>query len=427
MDYIVDDFIAKYSDVTLGINEAIKEANRQGGGKVIFKKDNKYVSGIIYLLSNVTLFFEKNAILKMTDDRKLLEIVKTDFEKLKMPSFEYCEYSGEPKEGFIRAVGQKNIGIEGEGIIDGNEEMFYGNRTQYFIDGSYYPRVPLIYIRECQNVKLEKITLRRSAFWTVHLVGSEDILIDGVYILNNLKMANCDGIDPDHCKNLVIKNCYIEAADDGIVFKTTRSGKHYGACENIIVDDCTIISTSAGIKFGTESVSDFKNIKVSNTRIYRSNRGISFQLRDEGNMFNIEFENIIMDLRMFCKETYWGKAEPIAITCLNRFKGKERGIISNIKFKNINADTENGIFIYTDKTGDIKDIEFKDVSLYIHKKSSWEPNAHDLRPAEGYGIIEGPLNAIYSKGAKNIDIEGIKYAFSDDFSSIRGEDVVIFD
>ena len=41
-------------------------------------------------------------------------------------------------------------------------------------------------------------------------------LIDGIHIFNNLKMANCDGIDPDHCKNLIIRNTYIEAADDGI-------------------------------------------------------------------------------------------------------------------------------------------------------------------------------------------------------------------
>lgn len=424
MDFLVDDYILKYKDVTLAINEAISDASKNQG-RVIFSANHSYIAGTIILKSNVSLYFEKYSILKMTDDRSKLLISKALNKGLDRPSFEDCEYDGEPKEGFIRAVNVKNITIEGDGIIDGSEENFYGKQTKYFIDGAYYPRVPLIFIKECENVKILNITLRRSAFWTVHLVGSRDILIDGIHIFNNLKMANCDGIDPDHCKNLIIRNCYIEAADDGIVFKCTRNGKKYGECQNVEVYNCTIISTSAGIKFGTESVSDFIDFNIHDIRILRSNRGISFQLRDEGNIKNVKFSNITMDLRRFCSLTYWGKAEPIAITCLNRFKENELGIISNISFDNISADTENGIFIYTNKYGNISDISLNNISLYIHQKSNWEQNTHDLRPAEGYGIIEVPLNALLAKGAKNLAINKFSYRFSNEFIKIKGNDILI--
>lgn len=102
----------------------------------------------------------------------------------------------------------------------------------------FFIRVPLadqpVACRHCI------LFFRKSAFWTTHLVGCEDVLISGIRILNNLRMANCDGIDPDHCKNVRITNCHIECADDCIVFKNTAAAMQYGACENIIVDNCTL-------------------------------------------------------------------------------------------------------------------------------------------------------------------------------------------
>ena len=47
------------------------------------------------------------------------------------------------------------------------------------------------------------------------------MLIDGIRLLHNLQMANSDGIDPDHCKNVRISNCHIECGDDAIVLKNS--------------------------------------------------------------------------------------------------------------------------------------------------------------------------------------------------------------
>lgn len=139
------------------------------------------------------------------------------------------------------------------------------------------------------------------------MVGCQDVLIDGIRILNNLKMVNCDGIDPDHCRNVRINNCHIESADDCIVFKTTEKNAYLGPCENIVVSNCTLTSTSAAIKFGTESVSDFRNITVTNCVISRTNRGISLMLRDGGNIENVTFANLHINTRMF-SDQWWGEA-----------------------------------------------------------------------------------------------------------------------
>mgnify|MGYP000711478246 CR=1 FL=1 len=61
-----------------------------------------------------------------------------------------------------------------------------------------------------------------SAYWTVHLIGCNDVSIDGISILNNLKIRNGDGIDVDHSKNVRIANCHIESGDDCICLKNRR-------------------------------------------------------------------------------------------------------------------------------------------------------------------------------------------------------------
>ncbi|UKI50966.1 MAG: glycosyl hydrolase family 28 protein [Clostridium sp.] len=46
-------------------------------------------------------------------------------------------------------------------------------------------------------------------------------------------MTNSDGIDPDHCQNVLIENTNISAADDCIVLKTTEANKKYGDTKKI--------------------------------------------------------------------------------------------------------------------------------------------------------------------------------------------------
>lgn len=57
------------------------------------------------------------------------------------------------------------------------------------------------------------------------MAGCYDVQVQGIRILNNLKMANCDGINPDHCHNVRITDCHVECADDCICLKTSKPMK----------------------------------------------------------------------------------------------------------------------------------------------------------------------------------------------------------
>ena len=330
------------------IQAAIDACAQAGGGRVVVSGGKTYKTGSLVLKNYVELHLEMGSVLKASENKEDYGAF-SDMEKLdttiKVPTYMNCEYAGKPENYFIYAQDAEYVAITGFGKIDGNEEIYYGTVTKWHIDGSYYPRIPLLFFEHVTHLTLTGVTLTGSAFWTTHLVGCEDVLIDGIRILNNLRLANCDGIDPDHCKNVRIANCHIETADDCIVFKNTGNARQYGNCENIVVTNCTLISTSAAIKFGTESEDTFKNISVSNCVITRTNRGISLQLRDGGKIENCNFSNLSIETRRFSKH-WWGEGEPIAITAIDRKPGVKAGKIKNIRFQNINCKGENGIFIH---------------------------------------------------------------------------------
>lgn len=407
MDYNVLDFGAVgngVSDDTAAIQAAI-DACRSSGGRVVLPGGRVYRSGALVLGSNMEFHLEMGATLKGSDDLADYQLFGTptgEVRRRDVPSYVNCEYAGAPTHYFLYARDCENLAITGFGKIDGNEEIFYGEVTKWHIEGLFYPRAPMLFLENVSHLTITQVTLTKSAFWTVHMVGCRDVLIDGIRILNNLRMANCDGIDPDHCRNVRIANCHIECADDCIVFKNTAAAMKYGPCENITVTNCTLTSSSAAIKFGSESEDLFKNILIENCVISRSNRGISLQLRDKGSIENVRFQNLSIQTRLFHRDVFWGMAEPIAITVLKRKADTCVGAVRNIHFSGIFCESENGILIYGESEGLISDISFSNVSLDLRRATDREKGYYDLRPTIGPSYTDRGLCYVYGSNAANV-------------------------
>ncbi|MCR5420799.1 MAG: glycoside hydrolase family 28 protein [Lachnospiraceae bacterium] len=400
------------NDDTSAIQTAIDKCHSAGGGQVLLSGNGTYRSGTILLRSNIELHIDKGTTLKASDDLNAFNLYgdqKLSNSPISIPTYENCDYDGCPSMFFLYAADCSNITISGQGTIDGNEEIFYGNITPYHIDGSFYPRVPMMFLENIKGLTIKDLTLTRSAFWTVHMIGCADVTIEELNIKNNLLLANCDGIDPDHCKNVRINNCRIESADDCIVFKNTAYGSKYGACEDITVSGCSLRSTSAAIKFGTESEDIFRNIHIQNCRIYESNRGISLQLRDKGSIEEIRFKDITIDTGYVSKKHWWGDAEPIAITAVRRKKDSKIGVIRNITFENIKCNSQNGIIIYGDTTNNIDNIIFNNVSVTLKENTEDRRTAIDLRPCEDTPSVPGSSSCFFSKNAKSIITENCSW------------------
>ena len=225
----IRDFGAVGDGITLDTAAVQKALDccKKNGGTVVVPGGKTYKIGTIQIYSNTELYLESGAVLKQSDrieDLRSISIVDKSNNETDIPSYINCEYNGKPAHYFIYATGE-NIRITGYGAIDGNESIYYGTETRYHIEGAWYPRTPLLYIENVDHFTITGVTLQNSAFWTLHMVGCRDVLVDGIRILNNLKLANCDGIDPDHCQNVRISNCHIECGDDAIVLKNSGDYK----------------------------------------------------------------------------------------------------------------------------------------------------------------------------------------------------------
>jgi len=349
------------------IRRAIDACAASGGGTVLVPSGRTYVSGSIELKSHVELCVERGAVL-------LGATREEDY-----PAFAFKTGMEAGKRAWIVANGAEDVAITGGGIIDGNSPAFT-TRKGTLIHADTVPwRPAMTCLVGCRRVRIRDTVFRHAANWALHFSGCEDVVVDGVSVLNDLRFPNCDGIDPDHCRNVRISNCHIEAGDDCIVLKNTEPFASYGPCENIVVTNCTLVSTSSAIKIGTESVCDFRNIVFENCVIRGSHRGLSIQIRDKGNVENVLFSNMTVETRFF-GGGWWGSGEPIYVTSLPRNAATDPGRIRNVRFTNIVCRSENGAFIMGHTPAHIRNVVLDGVRLCVGKWTKWEGGRYDVRP-----------------------------------------------
>ena len=145
----------------------------------------------------------------------------------------------EGSEGVITANGAQGLKITGTGNINGRALDFmtgYNKEGEIWEFGPFRPKI--FVLAACKDLEVRDITFSQAPFWGLHMVGCERVLVDRLKIRNHLDVPNCDGIDPDHCRDVEIRNCDIVCGDDAIVVKSTRQAADYGPCANIHVHDC---------------------------------------------------------------------------------------------------------------------------------------------------------------------------------------------
>jgi polygalacturonase len=397
------------TDNSAAIQRAINTCSENGGGTVLIPPGKVFMTGPFYLKSNVDFHVLASATVLANPD----EMVYTQ-----------SAFKENYGEGSIWMGGKDaiNVTISGQGIIDGNGIAFMGpeEKAAYALkDFDTFDRRPHLFTPiNFRNLIIKDVTFKDSAYWCLHLVGCNDVTIHGIKILNNLKVRNSDGIDPDHSKNVRISDCYIESGDDCICPKTRREYEEYGPTENITVTNCILKSTSCSIKLGSENMDAIRNVVISNCIIRSSNRAIGIQNRDEGIIENVIFDNIIIEGRLF-DNVWWGKAEPIYVTAFKRQPGNARdanwrfakcqttgnvGVVRNILFSNIQAKSENGVFIGGEK-GKIDQIKLRNVQLTIDKTTNFEGGIYDLRPSDTIGLLKTNIAGFYLDNAKNVVLQ----------------------
>lgn len=319
---------------TAAIQQAIDAAHAAGGGTVYFPT-GQFLSGTLYLKSNVTLHLSPGAVL--------------------LGSTQMKDY---PIKHLLYAKDATNIGLEGAGAIDGQGDAFFDR------DMKPLPRPsPLIELWDSRGIRIENLTVRNAPAWTIHPKNCDDVKIRGISLLNNLRAVNSDGIGIDSSRNVIISDCHIEAGDDCIVLKTTKRGE--GAIqptENVVVTNCVLVSAATALKLGTESHADFRHVLFSNCVIRNSRTGIALLAKDGGVMEDIRFSQIVMTT-----QPKWGQGFewPIVVDVEKRTAESRLSRIRDVAFSDIAIYSKGRVMASGLPESAIEHLSFRNVSFRV--------------------------------------------------------------
>ncbi|WP_018238362.1 glycoside hydrolase family 28 protein [Ensifer sp. BR816] len=356
-------------DATAGIQSAIDRASARGGGRVSLLAGEHVAAGLV-LKSDVELHLAEGALLRPIPDYQAYRdaIVSVIAEK--------------SDRGMIVAREAENVQITGPGRIEaGGEHFIIGDDTDVgtFIPAEFRPRV--VVFEGCRNVGFDGLQVTGSPMWTLHLADCEDVVIRNVTVANDRRLPNTDGMVLDACRRVLIEDCIISTADDGICLKTSAGpdGKAIGTCENVTIRRCTVSSLSCALKLGTESFGDFRNIVFEDCKVSDSNRGLGLFSRDGGQMRNIRFSRIEVD----CHETldgFWGSGEALTVTVVDRRPERRAGAVENLLVEEISGRMEGAINLVSTSDAGIRNVTLRAITISQKPGRLGTGRRYDLRP-----------------------------------------------
>lgn len=421
---------------TKAIQKAIDSCSKSGGGTVFFPKGT-FITGALLLKSNINLNFETGSVLK--------------------GSANLADYLiNGVTNGMLFGEDLINVAITGEGEINGNAVSFfdptkmhtyidfdkkYVRQGQGFFDAlkpvdgpMFYEKRPnmTLVIMHSENIKLTGIRFVDAPSWTMRIGDCQNVLIDGISILNNPLVPNSDGIHMTISRNVRVANCNIVAGDDAIIVsgfgdeinmdnasdgrakKKYMYGNKTGNAENIVATNCVLNSLSAGIRIGYGN-GNMKNLIFSNMVIYNSNRGILMNAREKGSIENVVFDNFLIETK-HQGGTWWGRGEPIHISSFPIVKDSVNGTIKDVSFKNFKIKSETGIVVWANELGKVSNIGFDNVNIQVSngKNVAAFGGNIDLRPTTDFStnIFKRDLPAILFHNIDQVRLNAVTAKFN---------------
>lgn len=330
------------SEIDFNNQEAFQkaiDACHQAGGGVVVIPNGFYLTGPIELKSNVCLHLEDNALVEFTKSKEEYPLEWTDYEGQKRIR------AISP----IRAVNQQNIGITGNGILDGSGHLWRGIKefkltkkewarclekspytkqgkegaiwfpTKTALDGfnagepaekdedalekaslfyDHY-RPVFVSLKNCNKILIEGVTLQNSPAWNIHPWFCTNLTVRNAKVRNKYSAQNGDGIDIESCRFCEIAHTIFEVGDDGICIKSGKNKEAReisGPCEDIWIHDCKVFDAHGGFVVGSEMSRGVRNIVVENCSFIGTDIGIRFKsaIGRGGVVENITIKNISM-------------------------------------------------------------------------------------------------------------------------------------
>ncbi len=256
------------TDNTAAFRRAIEACNAAGGGTVVIPSGT-YVTGAIYLKSNVNVRLD-GATLRFSGTANNFPTVLTRYEGIECMN----------RSPMVYAFGETNIALTGSGTLDaantsswnrGSDRAFLEDLVadgvaprQRIVPGSGHTmRSTFIEPYNCTNVLIQGITLRNSMFWQLHPTLCRNVTVDGVNTDPSTAHSNTDACDPESCDHVVVRNCNLGAHDDNVAIKSGRDadGRRVNVpCQNLVVFGCRMNGNWGAITCGSEQTGGIRNV-----------------------------------------------------------------------------------------------------------------------------------------------------------------------
>ncbi|MGF7039316.1 glycoside hydrolase family 28 protein [Mucilaginibacter lappiensis] len=286
---------------TAAIQKTIDQCSAKGGGIVSFKP-GKYLTGSIFIKKNVCLNIDQGVELMGSQDLKDYPEIDTRVAgiEMKWPA------------ALINIIGQTNAAISGKGLVNAQGKPFWDiyrkMRSEYDPKGlrwivDYDAKRPrTLLVSNSTDITIKDITLQQAGFWTVQLLYSSQVTVDGIIIRNNVDGhgPSTDGIDIDSSSWILVQNCDIDCNDDDFCLKAGRDWDGLRVnrpTEYVVIRKCISRAGAGLLTCGSETSGGIRHVLATDLIGNGTSNGLNIKsaITRGGTVEDIHFTNITMN------------------------------------------------------------------------------------------------------------------------------------
>ncbi len=378
-------------------------------GGTVYVPDGVYVTGALFLKSDMTLRLSNHATLLGSGDIQDYPVFSYRYEGREAPRFaSLINMPIEIPGGCNTKPAWKNLTIRG-GVINANGMALIRQE----LDSPLGNRGSAVCLRNVDGLYLYDVTVRQAPFWCLHVIYSNHVTMNRIKIRNKFDeqgnryqaLYNGDGIDPDSCSDVNIVHSSIESQDDCIAVKSGRDeeGRAVGVpSQRIRITNCEF-SHGFGAAVGSEMSGGVSDVLIQDCTFHQSFSLASVKnCRGRGSVIErVLYENIRMvntstehDMTKWFKgaiyvDQFYGVDGASLEAC--QPVSDDTPAIRDIAFRNVTLDTVRGYGIYLCGLPEnpLRNIQIENVEGYaphiIYEKNAVEimmENVHIFQNAD---------------------------------------------
>jgi polygalacturonase len=355
---------------TKALQALIDKAAAAGGGTIVVPQ-GVFLTGALFFKQGVNLTIQKDGVLKGSIDPAEYPQVKTRWEGIER----------EWTSALLNFTGMTGVQMDGEGTVDGSGDLWLqrsGFRRPPGAPNAERPAPPpgprvgrprLICFTNCKRVRVANLRFHNQAVWCLHILYSEEVLVDGVNITADHNIPSSDGIDIDSSKGVRVNNVDIDVNDDCI---TIKSGKDEDGlrvnrpAEDIVVENSRFHYGHGGVAMGSETSGGIRNVEVRNC-VFDADNWAPIRFKSQpsrgGVVENITYRDLQLNQvrQAFEFNMEWRMVPPIAPPA------KVLPVVRNVIIRNVSGTANNVGFMHGLADSPIQSVKFENCKIVARK------------------------------------------------------------